>query len=123
MPHLLRATGTGRFYVALREAERRVLRDALIEFDGDMEQAAAALELSWTEFRSRARTLGGVFPDQPRNEPPKKWAPLSHDTGKKKKHASNSNDRSRGISGDPGRENESGVGGSGTAQTDLNGEG
>lgn len=57
------------FYVALRKAERRILRGAFEEF-GTIAGAATALGITDEYFSQRGVHLGGVFPDQPEREPP-----------------------------------------------------
>ena len=57
------------YYVLLRDAERKILRDALEYHDGNESAAAAMLGISHTLVGKRARLLGGVYPDDPRREP------------------------------------------------------
>jgi hypothetical protein len=57
------------YYQTLREAERVMLRDALIAFDGDMREAAKFLGVSYSQVYNRVRMLGGITPGEPRREP------------------------------------------------------
>jgi hypothetical protein len=58
------------YFVQLRELERRLLRGALVEADGDLEVAAGMLGVSEKYATSRCTFLGGVLGDEPRHEPP-----------------------------------------------------
>jgi hypothetical protein len=57
------------YFVQVREFERRLMRDAL-EAAGTIELAATTLGVTTHYVRARSRLLGGVFPDEPKNEPP-----------------------------------------------------
>ena len=58
------------YHVQLRDAERHVLYYAITNNEGDLELAAAGLGITKRYMLARAKQLGGVFPDQPRLEPP-----------------------------------------------------
>lgn len=57
------------YYVMIRDAERKILRDAIEYNDGNVSAAAAMLGVSHTLVGKRARLLGGVLPEYPRREP------------------------------------------------------
>lgn len=61
------------YFVQMRDLERRLLVSALEVFeslDGAPELAAGILGIPLSYFRVRARMLGGVFPGDPKHEPP-----------------------------------------------------
>jgi hypothetical protein len=64
-----RYKGEGPYYVAVRAAERRILRDALATFGNDRD-AANALGIEPEYFRVKSIHLGGVYEGQPEREPP-----------------------------------------------------
>jgi hypothetical protein len=57
------------YFVQVREFERRLMRDA-IAAAGSVALAATTLGVTTHYIRARSRLLGGVFPDEPKNEPP-----------------------------------------------------
>jgi hypothetical protein len=57
------------FYVMLRDAERKILKDALEYHDYNQSAAAKMLGVSHTIIWRRVLILGGVMPDSPRREP------------------------------------------------------
>lgn len=56
-------------YVALRDAERRILRETLEHAGGNESRAADMLGVTHTLVWQRVRALGGIYPDDPRREP------------------------------------------------------
>jgi hypothetical protein len=148
MPKGVRKGGPGRayrtepFFVAIRNAERRILRSALDEFK-TMRAAADAMGITENHFATRSIQLGGVLPNQPAREPPgnihlardnargdgvnipAKPGP-SRRRGKivdRRKNFSvrnsNSNDPLPGVRADPAGPQGSGAGSSGAAQANL----
>lgn len=57
------------YYQLLRDAERGILRDFLNACNGSMTEAAKMLGISLSQVLRRAKSLGGVLPDEPRREP------------------------------------------------------
>ena len=100
------------YFMALRNYERKLLKETLEQF-GHQQHAAAALGISYSYLRLRALHLGGVYPDQPINEPPgsietirKRLRERGIAIRKRKKkeqqeHASNGEHPPVGVSGDP----------------------
>jgi hypothetical protein len=60
----------GSYYVLQRDYERKILRETLATAEGDVRIASAALGITHNHFRDRSTLLGGVFPGDPRREPP-----------------------------------------------------
>lgn len=59
------------YYVTMRDAERQMLRDAITFCNGNQAEAARMLGVSLGVIINRAKLLGGVYEDDPKNEPPK----------------------------------------------------
>lgn len=57
------------YYVAMRDAERGILRDFLTATDGSIGEAAKTLGVTYQHVHQRAKLLGGVLPNEPRREP------------------------------------------------------
>jgi len=81
------------YYIQMRDAERRIYREALEVCDGDMAQACGALGISETYFLQRAHRLGGVLPNEPRIEPSSVRSAVRSAvrSGAENRHASRSN--------------------------------
>ena len=64
------------YHVQLRDAERRILAQALYAFQHDFRRAAESLGITTRYMQARVHQLGGILPDSQRNEPPPAiWAP------------------------------------------------
>lgn len=57
------------YFVTLRDAERKLLKEALDYHDWNAAAAATMLGVSRTQILFRSRVLGGVFDNDPRHEP------------------------------------------------------
>lgn len=75
------------FYVAMRDAERRLYREILEATGGDIDVAASLLGINRKQIVQRARDYGGVFEGDPIHEPPLSVQPKvsAPDTGEPKK--------------------------------------
>ena len=61
----------GPFWSAMRSTERRIYKEALEAAGGDTRVAAGLLQISTKWLTQRSRYIGGVFKDDPVNEPPR----------------------------------------------------
>lgn len=57
------------YFTQLRDAERKILREALDYHEGNTSAAARMLGISHTLVWQRSRLLGGVYAGEPRCEP------------------------------------------------------
>ena len=57
------------FYVMIRDAERKILREAYEYHNSNIAAASGSLGITPTLFHKRTELLGGVLPNQPRREP------------------------------------------------------
>jgi len=83
------------FYVLLRDAERKILREAIDYHNGNESAAAETLGVSHTLVGKRARLLGGVYKNDPRREPfhyGTAMKSVTHDYQKGRGHAQRSNE-------------------------------
>lgn len=60
----------GRYYVAMRDAERQLLGRTLMLCNWDYRAAAEQLDLGERYLKARVVQLGGILPNTDRNEPP-----------------------------------------------------
>jgi hypothetical protein len=58
------------YFVQMREFERRLIREAHETTGGDIALTAEVLGVRVHYVKARAKLLGGVFGDAPKNEPP-----------------------------------------------------
>ena len=61
----------GPFWAAMRSAERGIYVETLLAADDDVSYAAELLQVSRKWFTQRSKYLGGVFKEDPVNEPPR----------------------------------------------------